>query len=117
MILIGRYLSPFVRRSATLLNLAGVEFEQKVVMTDEIEELSKTLNVSVILRRPAVGMWGAFNRSGNGVFEPGLNRDLADGLTDMTVTTPLLSWKNFVNFDLTGYYGVSWRLYEGALQF
>jgi glutathione S-transferase len=51
MILIGRYLSPFVRRSATLLNLAGVAFEQKVVMTDEIEELSK---YNPLLRVPAL---------------------------------------------------------------
>jgi len=51
MILIGRYLSPFVRRSATLLNLAGVPFEQKVVTTDNVEELSK---YNPLLRVPAL---------------------------------------------------------------
>ncbi len=51
MILIGRTLSPFVRRSATLLNLAGVPFEQKVVTTDDVEELSK---YNPVLRVPAL---------------------------------------------------------------
>jgi glutathione S-transferase len=51
MILIGRYLSPFVRRSATLLNLAGVDFEQKVVMTDNVEELSQ---YNPLVRVPAL---------------------------------------------------------------
>ncbi len=40
MILIGRYLSPFVRRSATLMQLAGLEYEQREVTTDQVDELS-----------------------------------------------------------------------------
>ena len=40
MILIGRYLSPFVRRSATLIQLAGLEYEQREVTTDQVDELS-----------------------------------------------------------------------------
>jgi len=51
MILIGRYLSPFVRRSAIALNLVGAAFEQKVVTTDNVEELSK---YNPLLRVPAL---------------------------------------------------------------
>ena len=44
MILIGRFLSPFVRRSATVLNLLGLEYEQREVATAEDADLIKEFN-------------------------------------------------------------------------
>lgn len=40
MILLGRDLSPFVRRSATVLNLLGVEYQRRIVSTaDDADEI------------------------------------------------------------------------------
>lgn len=42
MILIGRYLSPFVRRSATVLKTLGLDYEQKgLSVLDDAEEIRK----------------------------------------------------------------------------
>ena len=51
MILIGRNLSPFVRRSATLMHMAGLSFEQQVITTDDVEALS---HFNPLLRVPAL---------------------------------------------------------------
>ena len=42
--LIGRNLSPFVRRSATVLNLLGLEYEQKAVSTIDDADTIKRFN-------------------------------------------------------------------------
>jgi glutathione S-transferase len=44
MILLGRDLSPFVRRSATLLNLLGISYERKIVATAEDTDLIRKYN-------------------------------------------------------------------------
>ena len=44
MLLIGRFLSPFVRRTATVLNLLGLSFEQKEVATADDADYIKQFN-------------------------------------------------------------------------
>ena len=44
MILIGRDLSPFVRVSATVLNLCGIEYERRLAATDEDADFIRSHN-------------------------------------------------------------------------
>ena len=42
--LLGRDLSPFVRRTATVMNLLGLEYERQIVATGEDGDLIRTYN-------------------------------------------------------------------------
>ena len=65
-------------------------------------ELSQAINIVVYLRRTANNNWGGrFNASGDGKFDPGLHNDLLEGVTEMTMTTPFLQQKTWINFDYT----------------
>ena len=98
-------LAPFIYPSAeNKLNsqkLKEVKFDPKDWQGYE----AKLFNFSITLMKPEKGLWGGFNVSGKKEFEPGLNRDLWEGRTDLTLVNPIVVWRRHEHFDLTTYFG------------